>query len=194
MNQKSETLGLSWPTLKRHGAVYKRPLALALGMLLLALTVATVLIVVPTLGRTVSAPTSLGIDAGSARWTALGVAYAPDYEAVAAVSSARWTALGEDYAPFQARAADAARWTALAARYPARYERSHAAGAARYQALAGHYGAGPAGSARGAAADAARWQALAAQYPAGYERSHAATSARYQALAEWYLFKAEQGE
>jgi hypothetical protein len=35
--------------------------------------------------------------ADGARWAALGAAYAPDYEAIAAVSSARWSALGEWY-------------------------------------------------------------------------------------------------
>jgi hypothetical protein len=60
--------------------------------------------------------------ADAARWNALGAHYAPDYEAIAAVSSARWSALGVHYAPdYEAIAAvNSARWSALGEWYVAR--------------------------------------------------------------------------
>jgi hypothetical protein len=63
--------------------------------------------------------TEAGVDASSARWTALGAYYTAKYEAAAAASSARWTALG--------------------AYYTAKYEAAAAASSARYEAIAEWY-------------------------------------------------------
>ena len=79
-------------------------------------------------------------DADTARWCALGAAYAPDYEAIAAVSSARWTALGQSYgAESKARVTDAARWNALGVAYAPDYEAIAAVSSARWTALGERY-------------------------------------------------------
>lgn len=87
-----------------------------------------------------------GIDASAARWTALGVYYAPDYEAIATVNAARWTALAQHFdAESRGRVADAARWNALGARYTAQekqdLQRGIDASAARYSAIAQYHAA-----------------------------------------------------
>jgi hypothetical protein len=192
MNHISETFNLSWLNLKRSHPRHARILSLALGALVLVLVIAAVLMVTPASQWTESSATVSGIEADSARWTALAASYAPDYAAAAAASSARYQAMAQYFGAESARhergvAADTARWAALATQYPARYERSAAAGSARYQALAQYYGVESANRERGATADAARWEALAVQYAARCERSAAASSARYQAMAEWYI-------
>ena len=59
--------------------------------------------------------------ADTARWTALGEQYTPDYETIAAVSSARWSALAGYYGTDYSAIADvsSARWSALAEVYTA---------------------------------------------------------------------------
>jgi hypothetical protein len=110
----------------------RRPVIGLAALMLVVLGVAAALVI----GQAnVSSEVQGVVDASSMRWSALGAAYVPDYEAVAAVSSARWTALGESYASFTARAADAARWVALGESYAPDYEAIAAVSSARWNAL-----------------------------------------------------------
>ena len=88
--------------------VIKTVSVVALGLGVLGLAIALIAMVVTAAGSGVTMGTLTGLEASAARWSALGESYAPDYEAVAAVSSDRWTSMGEFVARSRARSADTA--------------------------------------------------------------------------------------
>ena len=118
MERKSATLSLLWPNLKGGVLVDNRIPTIVAGLAVLVLAVVVVLLAFSATELGVSPGTVAGVEAASARWSALGeyyaesraraadaarwsalgAQYAPDYEAIAAVSSARWSALAESYA------------------------------------------------------------------------------------------------
>ena len=117
MTRKSSTLSQLSVNGMESVQVLKTISAIILGLSLLALVVVAVIMVFSAGGPEVSTGTAAGIEASSARWSALGESYAPDYEAVAAASSARYSAMGESLARSKASVADVARWNALAERF-----------------------------------------------------------------------------
>ena len=139
MERKSATLNLVWSDLKGGFLVHKRLPTIVAGSVVLLLAVVALLGVMSVFDRGGSPGITAGIEAASARWTALGASYAPDYEAIAAVSSARYTALGESYGHSAARAADSARWSALGASYTPDYDAIAAVSSARWTALGESY-------------------------------------------------------
>jgi hypothetical protein len=168
MNRKAGTLSMVWT----EGA--RVPLArylflLVLGLAAVMLAAASIYHLMSVLSPGASSGVAAGVEAASARWSALGAHYAPDYEAIATASSARWSALGEYLSKAKARAADTARWNALGAHY-----------APDYEAIA--------------TVSSARWSALGAHYAPDYEAIAAVNSARWTALAESYAARAIQGQ
>ena len=109
--------------------------AIILGLSLLALVVLAVATLFSTGGSGVLLGTEAGLEASTARWSALGESYAPDYEAVAAASSARYSAMGEALARSQGGTAELGRWKALGERYSPDFMTVAAVGSARYSAL-----------------------------------------------------------
>jgi hypothetical protein len=139
MERKSATLNLVGIDLKGSFLFHKRLPTLLAGLMILLLAVVAVMGGMSLFGPGASSRIAAGVDAASARWSALGASYTPDYEAVAAVSSARYTVLAESYELSAARSADSARWSALGASYAPDYEAIAAVSSARWSALAESY-------------------------------------------------------
>ncbi|MGC9333845.1 MAG: hypothetical protein ACP5JJ_06850 [Anaerolineae bacterium] len=142
MNHRVESL--VWLNDKGDGLGARRVRRPVIGLAVLVLVVLGITAALVIVQANVSSEFQGVVDANSIRWSALGAAYAPDYEAIADVSSARYQALATYYGAGSAGrergvAADAARWQALADDLSARYERSHTAASARYQALGEWY-------------------------------------------------------
>jgi hypothetical protein len=177
MEHKSATLDLVGIDLKGSFLGHRGTPTVVAGLVVLLLSVVAVAGGLFLFEPGASSGIAAGIEATSARWSALGASYAPDYETIAEVSSARYTALARSFG----RSADSARWAALGASYAPDYETIAEVSSARYTALAESYGFSPARS-----ADSARWSALGASYAPDYEAIAAVSSARWAALGEWY--------
>ncbi|MEJ2735968.1 MAG: hypothetical protein P8189_20780 [Anaerolineae bacterium] len=173
----------------KQASIYPRWRSGLLGLVLLVLVVVALVGVMAVLGRGDSQGTVASLEAASARWTALGASYAPDYEAIVAVNSARWAALGESYTYSAVRATDSARWTSLGASYAPDYEAITAVSSARWAALGESFRHSAA-----RAADSARWSALGTGYAPNYEAIAEVNSARWAALGEWYTAEALMGQ
>ena len=146
MSQKASAFRLVWTDWKMASPTRNQILMLVLSLAAVMLAAATVYLLVSVISPDGSSGIAAGVEASSARWTALGEYYAPESNAAAAASSARWTALGEHYRAESLRAersanASSARWSALGAYHLARYEAAAAASSARYQAMADWYAA-----------------------------------------------------
>ena len=170
MSQKASAFRLVWTDWKIASPTRNQVLVLVLSLAAVVLAAATVYLLVSVINPDASSGIAAGVEASSARWSALGATYAPDRSAATAAGSARWTALG--------------------AYHLARYEAAAAASSARYQALAEYYNTEAASLVPSMTADSTRWTALGAYHLARYEATAAASSARYQALANWYAAKA----
>ena len=96
VNRKSEAL--LWSGQKGESLAHLRIAMLVLGLAALVLAMVAVVAGMGAIEPGVPVAAAVTVDASSARWSALGKHYAPDYEAIAAVNSARWNALGEWYA------------------------------------------------------------------------------------------------
>jgi hypothetical protein len=139
MTHKTGSVGALWSGGRDDSHGLKQATLVALSLLGVALAVVAVYLLVSGPGTAAQPGITAGVEAGSARWAALGAAFAPDYEAIAAVSSARYQALGAHYGPSRARSVDAARWAALGAAFAPDYEAIAAVSSARYQALGEWY-------------------------------------------------------
>jgi hypothetical protein len=98
MTHKTGSVGALWSGGRDDSHGLKQATLVALSLLGVALAVVAVYLLVSGPGTAAQPGITAGVEAGSARWAALGAAFAPDYEAIAAVSSARYQALGEWYA------------------------------------------------------------------------------------------------
>ena len=205
MSQKASAFRLVWTDWKMASPTRNQVLTLVLSLAVVLLAAATVYLLVSVISPDASSGIAAGVEASSARWTALGQFYAAetlraDHSAAAAADSARWTALGDYYAAEALRAersadASAARYQAMAEFYnshAASLEPGTMADSARWTALGDYYTAKALHAERSADASAARWTALGAHHLARYEAAAAASSARYQAMADWYAAKAVQ--
>ena len=139
MNRKSGTLSiLSFNGMENILAL--KPIStIVLGLSALVLVVVALLAGMPLSDSGGLPGISAGVEASSARWTALGAHFAPDYGAIATVNAARLNALGEYFGKSKARAADAARWNALGAHFAPDYEAIAAVNSARWSALGALY-------------------------------------------------------
>ena len=133
MSRMSGTANLFWIDGGMGVFVRRNVNMLLLGLLVLALATFGVLAVNSLSGPSVSLGVAAGLEASTARWSALGAQFseagaqaadsarwsalaahfAPNYELVATTSSARWNALGKAFG-VQGRNADSARWVGLA--------------------------------------------------------------------------------
>ena len=95
---KASTLGTTWMFGRHESRRSNQVLALGLILVALLLASASVYLLAPVLSTGGSSGAAAGIEAASARWSALGAFYMARYEAAAAASSARWQALGQWYA------------------------------------------------------------------------------------------------
>jgi hypothetical protein len=78
MNRKSGTLGLLWTNGKQNTLASDGIFALVLGLLALTLAVIVIVVVMPLADHEVSPGIGAGVEASSARWSALGELYAAD--------------------------------------------------------------------------------------------------------------------
>ena len=141
-----------------------------LGLSLLALVVIVAGMLLSAGQAQLPSGTAAGLEASSARWTAIGEVFAQekalaarDYGRIASVSAARYSALGDFYQGKIAAGVEAssARWAALGRSFAANYEAISDASSARWSALGDFYrGKVEAGL----EASSARWSAMGKYY------------------------------
>ncbi len=138
MTHKANAASMVWTGGKGGTRAPRRVVLVVLGLVVVALAVASVYLLLVGAQPAVGTGVAAGEEASTARWAAIGGHYSRDCAAVAAVDAARWSALGEAYRSRVAAGTEAssARWTALGEAYLSRYEAAAGASAARYQAMA----------------------------------------------------------
>jgi hypothetical protein len=183
-SQNSSTLKQASLNRLENIQVVKMIAAIALGLGLVALAVVVVMLVFSADGTDAESATAAGLEASSARWSALGESYAPDYEAIADADSARYGALAERYVPDyeRAAAANSARWTAMAVAVSEAEART--ADAARWSAMAERYAPDYKSIAQ---TSSDRWSAVGELYRSKVEAGLDASAARWTAVGAWYL-------
>jgi hypothetical protein len=82
MNRKSGAISLLWANGKQEALASKGILALGVGLLALTLAIVVIVVVMPLADQEVSPGITAGIEADSARWTALGEFYAAYNEGI----------------------------------------------------------------------------------------------------------------